>query len=40
VNDYIEEWAAFPFGDDDQVDATTQALFDLTKSRKLAILWS
>jgi predicted phage terminase large subunit-like protein len=40
VSDYIEEWAAFPFGDDDQVDATTQALYDLTKSRKLAILWS
>lgn len=40
VNDYVEEWAAFPFGDDDQVDATTQALFDLTKSQKLAILWS
>lgn len=27
INDYIEEWAAFPFGEnDDQVDATTQAL--------------
>lgn len=27
INDYIEEWAAFPNGEnDDQVDATTQAL--------------
>lgn len=27
VNDYIEEWAAFPYGEnDDQVDATSQAL--------------
>ncbi len=27
VNDYIEEWASFPFGEhDDQVDATSQAL--------------
>ena len=40
VNDYIEEWAAFPFGDDDQVDATSQALWDLTTTQRLNILFS
>ncbi len=39
VNDYIEEWAAFPYGDDDQVDSTTQALDNLAKT-KIAVLWS
>ena len=33
IHDYIEEWAAFPFGEnDDQVDATTQALDRLSLS--------